>query len=214
MGALIRVVVMDDHPLFAEGTVEVLDRLPSIRALGYAVGLEQGLRMIERLRPDVVVCDVMMGDEPAGLELPARIANSRASGTPVLFLSEFASATLYSRAISVGGAGYLHKTVEPEGLRAAILAVAGGATVFPRSAIRPAVGGPRRPSPREAEILTLVADGATNGEAAARLGISDKTVETHLARLFKRYGTASRTQLAIMADRRGWLARPSDSHIN
>ena len=154
----------------------------------------------------------MLGDRPAGLELPARLIKQRRH-VPVLFLSEFASAQLHARAIDAGAAGYLRKTVDAEELRAAILSIAAGATVFPRSSIRPPRDGPRPPSPREVEILALVADGRSNSEVAAQLGISGKTVETHMARLFERYGTASRTQLAIFADRRGWL-RPVSSSLN
>jgi DNA-binding NarL/FixJ family response regulator len=207
MAGLIRVVVVDDHPLFAQGTVEVLDRLPGIRAVGHALGLDEAVRRVEELEPDVVLCDVMLGDEPTGLSLPERLSATKGVWRPVIFLSEFASATLFAKAISAGASGYLRKTVEPDELRAAILAVAAGATVFPEAALHPAGTGLRQPSPREAEILVLVADGGSNSEVAARLGISDKTVETHLARLFARYGVASRTQLAIMADRHGWLRR-------
>lgn len=209
---MIGVLVVDDHPLFAQGTAELLDRLPDIQVLDFVLDLDTAVHKITELEPDVVVCDVMLGDRPAGLELPARLIKQRRH-VPVLFLSEFASAQLHARAIDAGAAGYLRKTVDAEELRAAILSIAAGATVFPRSSIRPPRDGPRPPSPREVEILALVADGRSNSEVAAQLGISGKTVETHMARLFERYGTASRTQLAIFADRRGWL-RPVSSSLN
>ena len=202
---MIRVVVIDDHPLFAEGTVEVLDRMPSIRAVGYSVTLDDGVKKIAQLRPDVVLCDVMLGDDPIGFTLPSRLKAEVGQTPAVIFLSQFADGALYQKAIAAGGAGYLRKTVDPEALRAAIVAVAGGSSVFPRAAIAGEADEPRTPSPREVEVLRLLADGRSNTEIAAELGIGESTVETHLGRLRLRYGLATRTQLAILADRQGWL---------
>lgn len=124
-------VVIDDHPLFADGTVEVLDRMPSIRAVGYAVSLDDGVRKIGQLRPDVVLCDVMLGDDPVGFTLPARFRVEVGQAPAVIFLSQFAGGALCKKAIAADGAGYLRKTVDPEALRAAIVTVAGGSSVFP-----------------------------------------------------------------------------------
>lgn len=202
---MIRVMVIDDHPLFAQGTVEVLDRLPGIRAVGFATSLDAATEKVRELRPDVVVCDVMLGDKPNGFELVERLRAEGGEQPPVIYLSQFANAVLYQRALAAGAAGYLSKSVEPEALRAAVLAVAAGSTVFPRAAIRPEPEGPRPPSPRELEILEMVADGRSNSEIGARLGIGESTVETHISRLRLRYGLATRTQLALLADRQGWL---------
>jgi DNA-binding NarL/FixJ family response regulator len=202
---MIRVVVVDDHPLFAQGTVEILDRLPGIRAVGFATSLDEAVAQIREVRPDVVVCDVMLGDTPNGFDLIARLGAAGGDQPPIIYLSQFANAVLYQRAIAAGAAGYLSKTVEPEALRAAVLAVASGSTVFPRAAISPQADGPRIPSPRELEILAMVADGRSNTEIGARLGIGESTVETHISRLRVRYGLATRTQLALLADRQGWL---------
>jgi DNA-binding NarL/FixJ family response regulator len=205
---LIRVVVVDDHPLFAQGTVEVLDRLPGIRAVGFATSLDDAVTKIAELKPDVVVCDVMLGDKPNGFELVARLRDEVDLQPPVIFLSQFSNAVLHRSAISAGAAGYMSKTADGEALRAAILAVHGGSTVFPRAAAREREGSdeqPRLPSPRELQILELVADGRSNAEIGAQLGISDTTVETHVSRLRARYAVGTRTQLALLADRQGWL---------
>jgi two-component system, NarL family, response regulator DesR len=151
----------------------------------------------------------MLGDKPAGLDLPAILAGSLDVEIPVIFLSQFGGRVFVERALSGGAAGYLLKTVDAHELGAAITTVAAGGTVFPKAALRPPAG-PRRPTPRETEILSLIADGASTAEAASRLGISVNTVETHVARLLARYGASSRTQLAVMADRHGWL---SDHHL-
>jgi DNA-binding NarL/FixJ family response regulator len=201
---VIRVLVVDDHPLFAQGTVEVLDRQPGIRAVGFATTLDDAVVRVAELRPDVVICDVMLGDRPNGFDLVERLRNSGAD-TPVIFLSQFANAMLHRHALDAGAAGYLQKTVGADELRAAIQSVASGMTVFPRAAVSGDGSSSRTPSPRELDILILVADGKSNSEIGAQLGISDTTVESHLQRLRQRYGMATRTQLALLADREGWL---------
>lgn len=204
--------VVDDHPLFAQGTVEILDRLPGVRAVGFALGLEEAVEAIGRLTPDVVVCDVMLGAEPSGLGLPAMLGGNEAERPPFIFLSQFGDHVLVDQARAAGAAGYLVKTTGPETLRAAILAVAAGSTVFPRVPAGTADSGPRTPSPRELEVLNLVADGRSNSEIGLALGIGEHTVETHLERMRDRYGLPSRTQLAVFADRQGWLS-PTDSSV-
>jgi DNA-binding NarL/FixJ family response regulator len=203
---VIRVLVVDDHPLFAQGTVEVLDRLPGIRAVGFATTVDEAVTQARETQPDVIVCDVMLGDQPNGFDLVGRLSAEAGMTPPVIYLSQFANSVLYQSAISAGAAGYLRKTVQPDELRAAILAVSAGSTVFPRAAITPDAAGPRPPSPRELEILSMIAEGKSNSEIATQLGIGESTVETHTQRLRLRYGVGTRTQLAILADRQGWLA--------
>jgi two-component system NarL family response regulator len=204
MTADVRVIVVDDHPLVAQGTIEVLDRMRGIRATAFALDLEGAVSLIARDQPDVVLCDVMLGDEPRGFELPALLGDE-ATRPLIVFVSQFANDVLVERAQSVGAAGYLSKAAQPETVRATILAVAAGSTVFPR---RPASAetGTRMPSPRELDVLRHVADGRSNQEIATALGISDTTVESHLERLRLRYGQANRTQMAVFADRQGWLS--------
>lgn len=206
MAPMTSVVVIDDHPLFAEGTLEILGRLEGIHGVGYALGVTEAIALVLAAEPDVVLCDVMLGDSPAGLAVPARLS-AQARTTPVIFLTHLPASALHARAIAAGGAGCLSKTISREELRTAILAVAGGVRILPRSASS-CPGAPRSPSVREGEILTLVANGESNAKVGARLGISEKTVETHLSRLFQRYGAASRAQLVIVAERRGWLGAP------
>lgn len=209
--SVLRVLVVDDHPLFARGTVELLDRLPGLHAVGFATTLDEAVVRARELRPDVIVCDVMLGDQPNGFELVQRLRAEAGMEPPVIYLSQFANSVLYQRAIAAGAAGYLRKSADADELRAAIFAVAGGSTIFPRAAISPDSKGPRPPSPRELEILAMVADGRSNSEIAARLGIGESTVETHIQRLRLRYGLPTRTQLALLADRQGWLApRPME----
>ena len=183
--------------------------MPGIRAIGFATNLDDAVARIRERSPSVVICDVMLGDRPNGFELIDRLRTLGSEPPPVIYLSQYANAVLYQQAIAVGAAGYLSKTVEPHALRGAVLAVAGGSTVFPRAAITPDQrAGPRLPSPREVEILGMLADGRSNSEIAARLGIGETTVETHVSRLLARYNVSTRAQLAVFADRQGWLVRP------
>jgi DNA-binding NarL/FixJ family response regulator len=207
---LIRVVVIDDHPVFAQGLHEILGRLAGIEPVGYAYNLKRAVSLVEAERPDVVLCDVLFGEETSGFELPARLRAGPAARTPVVFLSQLASQALFARAVTAGGSGYLLKTAEADEIRAALVTVAAGNTAFPKAVLQPVSGEPRAPSTRETEILRLVAEGRSNSEVGALLGISDKTVETHLSRLFQRYGANSRTEMAIMADRKGWLRKSDD----
>jgi len=154
----------------------------------------------------VVLCDVMLGDEPRGFDLAELLGEEPAKRPPIIFVSQFGNSMLVERAQSVGAAGYLAKTAQPETMRAAILAVAAGSAVCPRRMSGAESDQPRSPSPRELDILRLVADGRSTQEIAAALGIGESTVESHLDRLRLRYGQANRTQLAIFADRQGWLS--------
>ncbi len=196
--------MVDDHPLFAQGTVEVLDRLPGIRAVGFALNLDDARRLIAKTQPHVVLCDVMLGDKPNGFELPPLLGDDPLTRPQVIFVSQFASPVMVEQAQAAGAAGYLAKTAEPETIRAAILAVAAGSTVFPRRTAT-TEDAPRLPSPRELAILRQVADGRSNQEIAAKLGIGVSTVDSHLERLRLRYELATRTQLAVFAERQGWL---------
>ena len=152
----------------------------------------------------LVLCDVLIGDEPRGFDLPALLGDE-ASRPPVVFVSQFANDVLVERARAVGAAGYLPKTALPETVRATILAVAAGSTVFPRNVLS-ADAAPRVPSQRELDVLRHIALGRSNQEIGAALGISETTVESHLERLRLRYGQTNRTQLAVFADRQGWIS--------
>jgi DNA-binding NarL/FixJ family response regulator len=91
----------------------------------------------------------------------------------------------------------------------AVRTVAGGGTAFSASMLRAIRSAPRRPSDREIEVLALVCAGASNDEVGAQLGVTEKTVESHLRRLFDRYGVLSRTELAVLSLREGWVAERS-----
>ncbi len=124
----------------------------------------------------------------------------------VLILSGFDMPSLVRAAFERGAAGYLVKTADTDEILAAIRTVAGGGTAFSAAHVRSVRTAPRRPSDREIQVIGLVSAGASNGEVASLLGLSEKTVESHLRRLFDRYGVLSRTELVVLALREGWVS--------
>jgi DNA-binding NarL/FixJ family response regulator len=150
-----------------------------------------------------VVCDVQLGGNVDGLRLLEQFAGR--SRPIFLMLSAYDHPSLFRAAHERGAAGYLLKTSEMKDVVEAIELVATGATVFTGADMRRIHGAPRRPSDREIEVLRLVASGATNEEIGAGLALSLKTVESHLHRLFDRYGAMNRTELAVLALREGWV---------
>ncbi|MEX2546490.1 MAG: response regulator transcription factor [Chloroflexota bacterium] len=203
----VRVAVIDDHWLTAQGTAEILDRQPGIRSVGFAFGIDDGIALIRDTTPDVVICDVMLGDRPSGLDLAERLVKAKVPLPAILFFSYFAR-SLGPRVSAVGGAGIVDKSISPEDLREAVLAVSSGGEV-PERLRRPKapkpVDGPRPPSPREVEIMSLIADGSSSAQVAHELGIGDSTVDEHLDRMFKRYQVNNRAHLVVFAERHGWL---------
>ena len=200
---MIRLAVVDDHPAIAAAIVDAARGHPEIEFVGNATDVAGGIALVEETRPDVVLCDVWLGGEPGGLELARRFGGGL--GPAILMLSGFEQASFLRAAFDSGAAGYLSKSAELDEIIEAVIAVASGETRFPAVTLRALRDAPRRPSPREIEAIRLLARGSTNDEIATGLGISIKTVESHLRRLFGRYGVLSRTELAMLAVREGWL---------
>ena len=174
--------------------------------VGTATTVTAGLEMVERTGPDVVICDLWLDGEPGGLDVLASLtARERRDPPRVLVLSGFDQPSFLRAAFEGGAAGYLSKSSPVDAIVEAIVAVAAGETRFPPVTLRALRDAPRRPSDREMGAIRLLARGASNDEIAVGLGISIKTVESHLRRLFGRYGVLSRTELAMLAVREGWL---------
>jgi DNA-binding NarL/FixJ family response regulator len=199
----IGVVAVDDHPAILEAIERALGADASMRVIATARTEAQAGEALVALDPDVVVCDVQLGAEAGGLRLLERFGGR--DRPRFLMLSAFDYPSLYRAAHDRGAAGYLLKTSELSELAAAVRVVADGGTAFPSAVMRALRSAPRRPSDRELEVLELVAAGASNEEIATRLFLSLKTVESHLRRLFDRYGVMNRTELAVLALREGWI---------
>lgn len=203
MERLIRLLLVEDQRVVGEGLAEVLGMQEGLALVGREETTDRAIAVLPICVPDVVVSDVMFGTEPDGLELARRL--HAAAGPPVLFLSAHGEPWLYAAALAAGASGYVLKTAGLLDVAAAIRTTATGGTAYPVSAIRPGPEAPRPPSPRERQIIELVAEGRINGEIGALLAISDKTVESHLSRLYERYRVSGRTELATMAVRMGWV---------
>lgn len=147
----------------------------------------------------------MLGGRPAGIDLPGRLLAEHGLRVPVLFFSSYDLPWLQGQALRSGAVGYVLKTEPTETLLRAIDQVVLGGMAFPAQMLQDAAAAHRTPSPREEEIVRLIARGRGNGEVAGALGISAKTVESHLARLFLRYRVSSRTELVMLAVEEGWI---------
>jgi DNA-binding NarL/FixJ family response regulator len=201
----IRVFLVDDHPAILGAVGAGVRDAPDLELAGTArtltearAALAGGLGAI-----DVVVSDVQLAGEAEGLRL---LDEMPADGPAMLLLSSFDQPPLVRSAFERGAAGYLIKTSEVAEILDAVRAVAGGGTAFSAAMLRAIRNAPRRPSDREIEVLALLCAGASNDEIGVRLGVTEKTVESHLRRLFDRYGVLSRTELAVLALREGWVA--------
>jgi DNA-binding NarL/FixJ family response regulator len=194
----IRVGVVDDHAVVRDGTAALLEREPDIEVVGVADSLEAAAVLLE-LRPDVLVVDIRLGQEN-GLELLRDVAAG--GGPAIVILTSFNYPQFVDAALRLGASGYVLKTDPFAKVVDAIRQVAAGGFVY---TVRPSPAGHRPLSQRELEVVSLVVDCHSNDEIAVRLGISVKTVESHLTRIFERVHVVSRTELATRAIREGWL---------
>jgi DNA-binding NarL/FixJ family response regulator len=193
--AVIRVAVVDDHPLVREGTAAIVARADDMEIAGVAGSLA-ALRPILEAPVDVLLLDLRLGQE-SGFDL------LRADTRPmpaVVVLTSYDYPQYADAALRLGAAGFVVKTAPTAELLDAIRRAAAGGLAF---GVRPGNGVIL--SERERDVLRLVVDGASNDEIGARLGISSRTAESHLRRLFERLAVASRTELAARALREGWL---------
>lgn len=200
---MIRLAVVDDHPAISAAIAGAVAGRPDIELVGRATSVRDAVELIDRTSPDIVLCDIWLDGEAAGLDILRRLAGEERPRFVVL--SAFEQPSFLRAAIAAGAAGYLTKAADIDDIVDAVVAVAAGERRFDEAALRAVDTAPRPPSRREIEAIRLIADGASNDEIAAALGISVKTVESHLRRLFGRYAVLSRTELAMLAVREGWL---------
>jgi DNA-binding NarL/FixJ family response regulator len=206
--APIRVVVVDDHPVVREGTAALLASQPGLVVVGTAGSLEEARRLLAVTDADVVLLDIRLGNE-TGLNLLQAEAGS-GQGRPraaIVVLTAYDYPQYAEAALRLGAAGFVLKTAPMTELLDAIRRAAAGGLAF---GVRPKPGDRARLSRRELDVVRLVVEGRSNDEIGAALAIGAKTVETHLARIFERFGIASRTELATRALREGWLDLPPD----
>jgi DNA-binding NarL/FixJ family response regulator len=202
---VIRVGIVDDHPVVLSGLAASLGRQPGIEVAWSAATLAEARRSIETIACDVVLVDVRLPDG-SGLGL---IAPSEA-GPAYVVLSSFDRPQYARAAFQRGASGYLLKTAPMDEVVAALrIAVSGGTAFGPQDLA--ALAGDAPLTRRELDLVRLVAEGWSNDEIAGRLSLSRKTVEAYLTRMFERWDVATRTELALRAEREGWLDRSVDA---
>jgi len=206
----IRVLIVDDHAVVREGLRTFLELQEGIEVAGEASDGHDAIRAAERLRPDVVLMDLVMPNLDgvgAMRELRQRVPAAR-----VIVLTSFLDDERLLPAVRAGAAGYLLKNVQPQELARAIrTAAAGGALLDPAVAARLVEaleedGRDKRAdqlTPREREVLVLIGRGYANKRIALELGIAEKTVKTHVGNVLSKLGVSDRTQAALYAARLG-----------
>ena len=202
----VRVLVVDDHPIVREGIVSIVASAPDLAVVGQAAHGAEALELVAQLSPDIVLMDLRM-PVMGGVEATAAI-HARFPGVTVVILTTYETDEDILSAIEAGATGYLLKAAPMEELIQGVRAAASG-----QVALAPAVAAalvsraqaPARLTPREVEVLRLVATGSTNGQIAAALHISEATVKTHLLRLFEKLGVNDRTRAVTLAMERGLI---------
>jgi NarL family two-component system response regulator LiaR len=205
----IRVLLVDDHAVVREGLRAFLQLQPDIEVVGEADGGETALAVAARVDPDVVLMDLLMpdGDGIAAIR-GLRTAQPKAR---VLVLSSYIDDAQVFSAIQAGAGGYQLKDIQPEALADAIREVHAGrpalhaeaqARLMHRAADPPAGS---RLTPRERDVLKLLAEGFPNKEIGRRLFVSEKTVKTHVSSILQKLGVQDRTQAALAAVRQRLL---------
>jgi DNA-binding NarL/FixJ family response regulator len=198
---MIRLAIVEDHPAIAEGLTALLREEPDVIVVGTARDADAADRLIEAQAPDVVLCDIRLAGPEDGLEVLAR----HQSGPSFVMLSAYSYPSYYATAVDRGAKGFLSKMATIAEILKAVRTVAAGGTTLPDAVRRSARGALRPPTPRECQILALVAEGRANAEIAESLSLRIKTVESQLRRMFDRYDVTSRTSLVRVAQKQGWL---------
>jgi DNA-binding NarL/FixJ family response regulator len=203
---VIRLVVVDDHPVAAAGVMAALADAGDIETVGVARTLAEVGPVVEAARPDVILCDIQLGSERT-LDLPRRLAPP---APPIIFFTSYDYPSFVRAALDSGAAGFVVKSAPLGEIVAAIRSVAAGGTAYDSLHLRNARKAPRMPSSRELQVISRVAAGSSNAEIGDALGIDERTVESHLRRLFDRYGADSRTELITYSVRAGWIDLSAD----
>ena len=204
---MIRVLIADDHGVVRAGLSQLLATFPDVEIVGSAANGEEAVSLSAAREPDVVLMDLEM---PVldGIEATRRIRASQPN-VAVVVLTSFSDRERILSALDAGAAGYLLKDAEPDAVARAIEAAARGEAPLDPKAARALLSARQAASPadslssREREVLAMVAEGLPNKLIAYRLGISEKTVKTHLTSVFRQIGVTDRTQAALWAQRHG-----------
>jgi DNA-binding NarL/FixJ family response regulator len=210
----IRIVVADDHPVVRDGLIAILSTQSDFAVVGSAADGADVVHQVETLQPDVLLLDLEM-PELDGVEVLNRL-REHASSTRVIVFTAFDTDDRILAAVRAGAHGYLLKGAPREEIFRAVRVVhAGGSLLEPliaskllRQLERPAAFEAPILTPRERDVLRLLARGLQNKEIALELGISSRTVKFHTGALFRKLGAGNRTEAVAMAAQHGLIRLP------
>ncbi len=203
-----RILIVDDHPLFRRGLVQLLQMVPGFQLVGEATGGMEGLAMARELRPDLILLDLNMRDL-SGIEVLRGLRAARLD-TRVVMVTVSDSGEDVVAALRGGVDGYLLKDMEPEAMLEALQAVAAGRVVIPqqlnhllaaalRSESRPQSTGAAGLTEQETRILEKIAEGLSNKQIGRELDIAEGTVKVHVKHILRKLDLRSRVEAAVWA---------------
>ena len=215
----IRILIADDHPVFRDGIRRLLDEQEGIEVVGQANDGEEAVVLAKKLEPDLVIMDIMM-PKLSGIDATKEI-KTEFPGTAVLLLSGYDNEPNVLAALRAGAAGFLSKGAHSSEIVHAVKSIRMGEPVLDQSIAykiltRMVSAGDSETKAtleelhdRELEVLKLAAKGMTNRSIADELFISERTVQTHFANIFRKLNVGSRTEAVLRALKEGWLS-PGD----
>jgi NarL family two-component system response regulator LiaR len=210
----IKLLIADDHPPFREGLSKLLEQEPDMEVVAMPADGEEAVNLAKKLNPDVVLLDVAM-PKLNGIEAAKKI-KAACPDTAVLMISAYGYEPYLVASIQAGATGYLLKSSAINEVISAIRSVHNGQAVFDLKAAGKVIdllsiyqgkeiSGSQHLHSRELQILKLAAKGISNKEIGKELNISDRTVQTHLIRIFRKLDVNSRTEAVLHALKRGWI---------
>jgi len=214
----IRLLIVDDHQLVRVGLRTTLERYPQLEVAGEAEDVESAMAAIKKLKPDVILLDMRLGNE-SGLDVCKRLQAQDDSTSAILVLTSYGEDHLVYEAIAAGADGYLLKEVGSDVLVKSIEQVVSGRSVLDPAVTRAvfslvkqggsAMGDDKLQilSEQERKVLALVADGKTNKEIASAMGLSDKTVKNYFSNTLRKLGFSRRSQAAAFFVQQGSFKR-------
>lgn len=204
----VRVLLVDDHPIVRAGVRSLIDRRDDIAVVGEAASGEEAIALARHLQPDVVLCDLRLGDGLDGVQTTRQL-RAEHPVPAVIILTTFDRDAEILGAIEAGAAGYLLKDVAPDEIVQAIRRAAGGGLVLSPELSERVVAVSRAPrvrlTERELDVLRLLDTGSSNREIAKTLFVTEATVKTHLVHIFEKLGADSRARAIAIARDTGIL---------